>query len=251
MADQHAEASHETPDDLIWVCRSARLTRPAYRFYRDVLLWFAKRGRAPDSAVVAALARQYGLRLESTLAQFAALDLMRRDLATGAIRAAYPFSGPATAHRVRLAATSDEPEVDVFAMCAIDALGIPLMLRRAATIASADGLTGEPVRVTVTLDTASAGYHQHATAQWAPVEAVVFARPEDHEHEHDCGSDAAGSCCPVTNFFISEAHALMWAASSPHTDGHIYSQDDALRYAARLFGGVVDRLADPPQPPLT
>lgn len=250
MADQRAETALGTSDDLIWVCRSARLTRPAYRFYRDVLLWFARCGRAPNSAEVAALARQLGLRLEPTLAQFAALDLMQRDPATGAIRAAYPFSGPPTAHRVRLAATSDVPAVEVFAMCAIDALGIPLMLRRATTITSVDGLTGELVRVAVTPASVSAGQSE-VTAQWEPTKAVVYARPEDHEHEHDCGSEAAGTCCPMTNFFVSEAHAHRWATSFPHADGRVYSQDDALRYAARLFGGVVDRLADPPRPPLT
>src|SRR5258706_507532 len=81
------------------------------------------------------------LALAATLADLAGHDLIQRDVATGRIRAAYPFSGVPTPHRVTLsrkAAGSPHERADqhkraeqqVFAMCALDALGIPLLLRQ-------------------------------------------------------------------------------------------------------------------------
>jgi hypothetical protein len=223
--------------ELVTVCRSITLARPAYRFYRALLLAFATRGMAPDAAEMRRLADEYGVQLEETLDEFAAQDLVQRDLATGAIRAAYPFSGVPTAHRVRLAADmAAQPAAAVYAMCAIDALGIPLMLRRAAVVSSRDALTGEPVRVEVM--PSDDGW----TSRWAPQGAVVFARPEEHLHEH--GVAAAHTCCPVMNFFAATANAQQWAAHHTPTDGHIYDQEAALRYASARFAGVLDRLDD-------
>jgi hypothetical protein len=239
-------------DDLVDVCRSIRLPRAAYRFYRALLLVFPEHGGPPERATLRRLARRFDVGLEATLALLVARDLVQRDPATGTITAAYPFSGIPTAHRVFLAATSDHPAVELFAMCAVDALGIPLMLRQAATITSVDGLTHEPVYVSVmpsasgTSSAPAAEPVEHGgwRAAWDPVEAVILARPEDHEHTH--GLVAADSCCPIINFFCSLDHAERWAAA--HADGevHVYSQAQALRYAAILFAGVLDRLSHAP-----
>lgn len=251
MTDPHARttqvAADSGEDDLVLVCRSAHLTRPAYRFYRDILLSFPTRGRAPDMAELASMAAHYGIPLQATLARLAAQDLVQRDPATGAIRAAYPFSGVPTAHRVRLAETSEQPAIEVYAMCAMDALGIPLMLRRPATASSSDVLTGESVRVSVIpaaprILPAAEGEGWSAT--WEPAAAVVVARPAGHEHEHASGCEAAGTCCPITNFFTSITHAQQWIDAHPDTDVLVFAQDDALRHAAALFAGVLDRLPD-------
>jgi hypothetical protein len=236
--------------------------------YRALLLVFPERGGPPDRATLRQLARQSGLRLEPTLALLAAQDLIQRDHTTGAIRAAYPFSGVPTAHRVHLAATSAQPAVDVFAMCALDALGIPLMLRRAATITSEDGLTREPVRVSVRpsvepvvpgvqgTSVASAvneeagegwtgGWSRDWSAVWDPAESVVVGRPENHEHEQGVG--AADACCPIINFFRSAGHAAQWATlAHPGSEVRVYRKVEALRHAATLFAGVLDRLPDAP-----
>lgn len=231
-------------DDLVLVCRSARLPRPEYRFYRDILLAFPQHGAAPDAAELKRLAQAHHVPLRATLARLAAHDLVQRDPTTGAIRAAYPFSGVPTMHRVLLVAgPRGEPSREVFAMCAIDALGIPLMLRRAARISSLDALTREPVQVWIAPEDAKDAEGTGWATRWGPASAVVYARLEGHEHEHDCGSEAAGTCCPITNFFTREAHAHTWAESYPHADGQVFSQAEALRHAASLFAGVLDRLA--------
>ncbi len=239
---------------LITVCRSAQLTPAAYRFYREILLAFLEQGGPPDQGQLRALARRFDVPLTETLADFAAKDLLQRSPTTGAIRAVYPFSSQPTAHRVTLAAPQGDAMPDrasrhLFAMCALDALGIPLMSRRDAVIASQDALTGEPIEVRIRM-AASSG-HTHPAgweAQWLPATAVVYARAPAHEHEHDCGADAASTCCPVTNFFTTEAHAHAWARIHPVADGVVMTADEALSRADALFGNVLDLLADEAAP---
>ncbi|MEO3779855.1 organomercurial lyase [Micromonospora sp. B11E3] len=60
--------------------------------------------------------------------------------------AAYPFS-PTPTPTPHVVALGD---IEVFAMCAIDALGMPFMLGADATITSTDPHIGQPVGVTIT-----------------------------------------------------------------------------------------------------
>src|SRR5262249_8376303 len=123
---------------LIHVCRSAWLSPAEYALYRAILLAFPERGRAPNAAELELLAQRYGIDAEETLRRFARQDLVQRDATTGEIAVAYPFSAVPTIHRIRFEHDTDAdsaPECpDLYAMCAIDALGVPLMLSRAAWI---------------------------------------------------------------------------------------------------------------------
>jgi hypothetical protein len=252
QAQEEAESADEA---LALVCRSARLTPAAYRFYRAILLAFVAHSCAPEPDEVEHLAEVFGASLESTLARLAAQDLLQRDPATGRIRAAYPFSGVSTPHRVTLFADqsgerTEEIAAQVYAMCALDALGIPLMLRRSARITAVDALIGEPIRVLVR----PVQHPQHLPraiplavwqAQWDPVDAVIYARPGEHEAEHDAGACiAAGTCCPITNFFRTPESAAAWAARQParSLDGVVVGQTEALERAHALVAGVLDRL---------
>jgi hypothetical protein len=238
--------------DLILVCRSTQLAPAAYRFYRAVLLSFPERGGPPDRPRLRELAAHFGVRLAATLAELAAKGLLQCDAATGAIRTAYPFSGVPTAHRVTLApdtgdATADLDARQVFAMCALDALGVPLMLRRDGRIASQDALTGETIEVQVRVtDAAALADAAGWEARWDPASTVIYARAP--EHEHDCGVDAASACCPLINFFTTEAHARAWAAAHPIADGVTLSQEEAMRRAQAEFGGLLDRREGGPAP---
>jgi hypothetical protein len=209
------------------------------------------------------LAREFDIPLESTLAYMAVQDLLQRDPATGRIRAAYPFSGVPTAHRVIIFADhsgerTDQIEAQVYAMCALDALGVPLMLRRAAQISSEDAHTGEVVKALIrppanVLDM-SAIAAADWRASWEPVSVVVYARPADHEAEHAAGTcQAEGTCCPITNFFAAQSTAQAWLAQRrlvepsgalEDLDGLVLDQQEALERAHALFAGVLDRLVD-------
>jgi Alkylmercury lyase len=241
------------PSDLVTVCRSARLARPAYRFYRAILLTFAARGRAPDAAELERLAAEHTVPLDETLASLASLDLAHRDPATGHVAAAYPFSGVPTPHRVALLADAsgrrtDTVETVVHAMCALDALGIPLMLGRAGAITSEDALTGDRIVVVLRPHPAALSGERPIPldrwrATWQPAGTVLLARPEEHEAEHAAGTcTAAGACCPITNFFGDRRHAADWQARRPSSgDERVTPPAEALRRAHALFAGVLDR----------
>ena len=57
---------------------------------------------------------------------------------TGGERAFYPFSGHPTPHRVRFDGR------EVYAMCAIDALGVAPMLHRPIEVVSSDPIHAQP-----------------------------------------------------------------------------------------------------------
>ena len=141
------ERGADDASDLILVCRSATLRPAEYQFYRALMLTFPATGPPPDHATLRTLAQRYAIPLEATLADMARQDLVQRDPTRGTIRAAYPFSGVPTVHRVTLLAdfAGDAP-IELYAMCALDALGIPLILRRDAFVTLVDALTGEAVR---------------------------------------------------------------------------------------------------------
>jgi alkylmercury lyase len=132
-------------------------------------------------------------------------------------------------------------------MCALDALGIPLMLGRSALITSVDALTGEPVRVLARPARSETPWTPGDVAPrewvtvWEPKGAVVFARLEGDEHDEE-GVAAAGVSCPVTNFFATAEHARTWATAHSETDGVVLTQVEALARASARFGDVLDRL---------
>lgn len=232
---------------LIRVCRSATLTPAAYQLYCAILRTFPARGSAPNPTQMRHLADRFTVPIAETLADMVAQDLIQLDATAGAIRTAYPFSSGPTQHRVMLAPDAggslrERKTQQVFAMCALDALGIPLMLRRAATIVSEDALTHAPVQVTIELgnnDLLSTldGWAGH----WDPPHAVVYARPTEYDQEQPTGCMAGGCCCPTTNFFTEAAHARQWAELHLVSDGVVLTPDEALHHALALFGGVLHR----------
>jgi hypothetical protein len=249
-ATSNPSATGDAAADLVWVGRSATLPPAEYRFYRALLLVFPERGAPPDREWLEQLARRFGVDLAATLATLAAHDLVQRDPATGAITAAYPFSGVAKPHRVTLLTDpAGSSGVQVYAMCALDALGIPLMLRRPALVTSSDPLTGVTVRVRIwqadTTDATVGGAGSGLPgwrAEWVPVTTVVYARPEDPTADV---RDIASACrCPVTNFFTAPAQAHQWAEQHGAPGDVLLAPVAALQRAVRRFGGLLDRLPD-------
>jgi len=197
--------------------------------HQQVLLAFAESGHAPAWSVLEAAAARYARTAAGVLADLHAGDFIQLDEA-GRMSAAYPFSAGPTPHVVRI-----DGGPRVYAMCAIDALGMAAMLGRAVTIASADTRTGQPIMVTVTKN--------GAAATWEPASTVVFegclaycadglARP------------AAQVSCGHVNFFATPASAAAWAAAHPEVTGEVLGQAAALRLGREIFGPL---LADAPQ----
>jgi hypothetical protein len=107
---------------------------------------FAETGHAPSPDLIAERA---GTGVDSVRAAYARLRAQRVLVleADGAsIRMAPPFSGVPTGHRV------DAGDVQYFANCAWDALGIPAALHRPGRVSSQCAQSGEPLRLEVGVD---------------------------------------------------------------------------------------------------
>ncbi|WP_327428522.1 alkylmercury lyase family protein [Streptomyces sp. NBC_01236] len=182
-----------------------------------VLRHFVTTGRAPDPADLTAVAAEQGRTAQDVLAELAAEDFLTLD-DQGRIRAAYPFSAVPTAHRVRF------PDgVEVWSMCAVDALGIPAMLGADAVITSADPVTGETIIVT------STGGHM----TWQPSTAVVYVG------RRSCTGPAADVACGALKFFTDRRTSRTWAMQYPEYTGRTISQVRAETLGRSTFGTLL------------
>jgi alkylmercury lyase-like protein len=213
------------PGDAIRIDRPRRaeqLPTGLRQLHRAILRHFATTGTAPSHTDISAAPSQMGVDPAVALTALAAEDLVAVD-ADGQLVAAYPFSPTPTAHTVALGG------VAVFAMCAVDALGIPFMLGTDAVITSTDPHTGEPVRVTVT----------DGTAYYQPAEAVVvYAATGPTGRSVD-------TCCATINFFACPGSAQAWIAAHPSLAATVLTQEQAVALGRDIFGPL---LAWPPTP---
>ncbi|MGA5148184.1 organomercurial lyase [Streptomyces griseoincarnatus] len=197
--------------------RRAPAERGLRAVHQAVLRHFAATGVAPGASDLAAAAAEAGRRASDVLAELAAEDFLTLN-DSGRIEAAYPFSAEPTPHRVSLA-----NGVKVWAMCAIDALGVAAMLHQDVAITSCDPLDGRPITVTVT----------GGTARWDPADAVVFVGQRAQT------GPAATVCCGALNFFADPATAQAWAQQHPDVHGRVTSQSEAQRIAGQTFGPLL------------
>lgn len=182
-----------------------------------VLRHFAATGHSPTLEDLEAAAAAQGRTAAEILADLAAGDFLVLD-DRGRIRAAYPFSALPTAHRVRLAGG-----VEVSAMCAIDALGIPDMLGTDAVITSADPVTGETITITST----------GGQTTWQPPTAVVYVG------QRSCTGPAADVACGALNFFTSPRTARSWARAHPDYTGKSVDHARAEAVGRAVFGSLL------------
>ena len=210
--------------DLVGPGRVAPAAGGLRAVHHQVLLAFAGAGHAPALPVLEAAAARYGRTAAEVLADLGAGDFIQLDEA-GRIGAAYPFSAVPTQHVVRI-----DGGPQVYAMCAIDALGTAAMLGRAVTIASTDTRTGQPIMVTVTKN--------GTAATWEPASTVVF-----RGCLASCASGpaqpAAQVCCGYVNFFATPASAEAWAAAHPEVAGEVLGQAAALGLGREIFGPLL------------
>lgn len=198
--------------------RIAPAERGLRAVHQAVLRAFAVTGRAPDEDMLAAAAQPF--EVTDVLAELADGDFIHLD-DSGAIVAAYPFSAVPTPHVVEVGTGPA-----VFAMCAIDALGMAAMLAADIRITSADPATVEPIAVTVSAS---------GQASWDPAAAVVYVG----QAAGSCGGPSATVCCGYMNFFASHESASAWAAAHPEVSGGILSQARALEIGQRIFGALL------------
>jgi hypothetical protein len=187
--------------------RQERLPGPLRELHRAVLRRFLATGAPPTARWVRQAAAEAGLGA-SAVDELAAADAVHT--VNGIVAVAYPFSGTPTPHRVEL-----DGLPAVYAMCAIDALGLPLMAGQDGQITSADPHDGTPIEVTV----------RNGTWSWTPATAVVVAG-----WATGCGTESGSfeTMCPHTAFHASPESARACLASHADLDAQILDQDTAI-----------------------
>lgn len=160
-----------------------------------------------------------GVDLHNALGALSAAELLFVTPDRNSVLGGVPFAAAPTPHQVMV-----QGGPTVSANCAVDALGIGAMLGKDSNVASADAVTGQPVTAA----------QRDGVWTWEPPGVVVFV-----------GSSGPGtitdSCCPVINFFASEANARDHQRSLGLT-GEVLAMPDAARAGALIFGRL---LADP------
>lgn len=221
--DQHADRSLPF--------RVAALSTPAQYFHRALLKLFLTLGHAPSEDDLHAEAAVVGSSIAALLQELVEQDVIQRD-PTGAIHAAYPFSGCPTAHRVQL------PEhLPVFAMCAIDALGLPYMVGYPATIMTQDPMDGTAIIVWIDPSTGA--------QRWQPEETVVLSNLRAA-----APASSAECCCPFINAFASRAQAEAWQRAHPEAAVRLLTQEEAIAEARTLFKHLLDKAEALPATPV-
>jgi len=202
------------PLTKIGECREELLGQAEREFYLWILRRFSDVGAVPDDAVRAEATR-LGLDFPKVRDKLAAEDLVHFD-ADGNVAVAYPFSGRPTAHRVLIDGHS------VYAMCAIDALGMAAMFDRSIAVTSRDPVTDAEINVWL---------QPGGTGTWQPDGAVVVAG-------RCCDGAAFEGCCQVMNFFASSESAARYLRERA-VDGFPITIPQAIEVGRAIFGDVL------------
>lgn len=199
--------------------RTAGLTEPDRELYRFILRTFAV-GVTPGGDELRREAVRLGVEPGTALDRLAEADLAHYDRSSHSIAIAYPFSGRPTEHQVHLCERRD-----VYAMCAVDALGIPYMLDQPAEVLSRDSLDGSEIRVRI--DPAG-------ETTWEPESAVVVAGATG------MSGPSAETCCQFMDFFSSEDNARRYLREHPELRGDVLGMRRAIDAGRTIFGGLLD-----------
>lgn len=172
-------------------------------------------GTAPALTAAADDAGLTEVQARAALTRLADAELVAVD-GDGHLLGVFPLSAVPTRHTVRL----HDGRV-LYAMCAVDALGVPAMLDQPGVVVSSDPITGQPVTITLTADRAEAD---------PPSAVVLLAR---------AGSGTPASVrCSVIDFY-ADNHAARSALDTPGMKGVVLRIPDAVALGVALFGRLL------------
>jgi|SRR5271170_2390910 len=183
-----------------------------------ILRHFAATGQPPSAATLDQCAIEAGTSISAALATLEKNDFVRLD-GDGRLVVAYPFSAAPTPHKVQLGWNG----ITVFAMCAVDALGMGYMLSMDTIVLSITPDTGETVTVS---------FHD-GHSEWTPPTAVVVAGVAGEE------GPASKVCCLQTNIFTDMVHAQAWTKEHRDITSTILLPQQAEHLAQRAFSSLL------------
>jgi hypothetical protein len=184
--------------------------------HRFILETFATTGHAPTREDIQAKLRLTSVEeAEALIAELEEKGCVHRKAGDHTVTHAYPFSHERTQHRVHLAGGPQ-----VYAMCAMDALGMPFMLKCDAEIHSLCTQCQDAVTILI----------QHEEVRHQSPSGLVVWFPTV---QGTCV--AATDLCPSLNFFCSAAHLNQWCAAHPEKHGEMLTLEQALVDGRKTF----------------
>ncbi len=190
--------------------------------HREIIREFPIRGRALTIDELAEILKHLSVAdIRQALNDLEKEDAIFRDHKDGEIVAVYPYSPSKTKHRV----TFDDG-TKVWAMCAIDALGIHFMTKQDITIDSVSQQSGYAIRIRL---------EKGKVSQVEPSEIAVWNITKRKGERHD-----AITSCPGTNFIIHGETPGQCEQSNDMNNGELISLSDAIKKSIRFFGNLMD-----------
>ena len=215
----------ESLDTIATRLANANLTQKEEEVRKAILKAYATSGKSPTVGDIIGLLSGLGRKeITSICRRLAEKDLVVWNEEEQRVQAAYPFSGLPTSHTVYLKAGPQ-----VYALCAVDALGMPVMLGQAANIVSRCAECHIPVEVGVA-PSGLGGYSPTESVVWFPLTADVCC-------------PVAESRCPDINFFCSPDHREAWWHARGQPEGLSMTMPEAFEAGREIFG----TLLAPPQ----
>jgi len=199
--------------------RAACLNAQEDRIRRRVLSILAL-GVTPTVSILAERCEIPPDPIREILGRLAAMDLLLVDATGEIVLAAYPFSSIPTPHRVLLTGR------EVFALCAVDALGITAMLKEDARISSRCAHCGSPVEIQA---------RPEQLTRHLPSEIVVWF-PTSEEGDY---CSVAESRCPNISFFCTSDHLEVWRNVNGQPPGLVLSLLEAFEAGREIFGSLL------------
>ena len=198
--------------------RGARLTTEEECVRYRVLEGFAT-GATVSVTALAERSRIAPAHVRETLGRLAAADLLVLDGTGETVLAAYPFSSIPTPHRVHLSGR------EVFALCAVDALGITAMLKEDVRISSRCAHCGSPVEIQA---------RPEQLTRHLPSEIVVWFPTSEGDY-----CSVAESRCPNISFFCTSDQLEAWRKANGQPAGVVLSLLEAFEAGRAIFGSLL------------
>jgi len=197
---------------------SCMLTSEEIEILRCIFETILKTGKTPTIREIQLALNQSDDYIIHALDEFEKKDILLRKKGTQEIISVYPISLTPTEHQIIL-----ENKKKLFAMCAVDALGMPVMFNRKAKVVSQCEKCKREIAIEIRNDEIAWISHPKVMI-WSPGRQIA---------------PAAETCCPMVNFFCSKEHLQEWTKENPGLIGKISEIEQAfpkIQQCWRLYG---------------
>jgi hypothetical protein len=174
-------------------------------------------GKIPSIDLIGKAFHQFSMEeIDTILDRLDQMDYIHLNSQKTKIDAAYPFSGIETTHIVTI---KNQEHKKIYAMCAVDALGICFMFNCDVSIKSKCSHCNDIIDIEIKNN------------------EIISLLPEDTAvwFDQDYSCCAATSCCPNTNFFSSEKHFDDWQQGRIRRKGALVKIQEAFYLGKLIF----------------